>query len=148
MSQILGHPRWPTTPLAFCAGRQPARKWKKAERSTLTQRDKPSTEIRNSVRVLKAQGQTLREISRLLKLSRNAVRRILREREVAGVPPCPAPTLAKLDDAFARAGGNVTRVQQLVAPETDLRVAYSTLTRLIREAGPRQPPPRAGGDFF
>src|SRR5260370_28134946 len=81
MSQILGHPRWPTTPLAFCAGRQPARKWKKAERSNLTQRDKPSTEIRNSVRVLKAQGQTLREISRLLKLSRNAVRRILRERE-------------------------------------------------------------------
>src|SRR5712672_2653048 len=41
MSQILGHPRWPTTPLAFCAGRQPARKWKKAERSNLTQRDKP-----------------------------------------------------------------------------------------------------------
>src|SRR6266436_1413403 len=43
MSQILGHPRWPTTPLAFCAGRQPARKWKKAERSNLTQRDKPSS---------------------------------------------------------------------------------------------------------
>src|SRR5258706_12824440 len=42
MSQILGHPRWPTTPLASCAGRQPARKWKKAERSNLTQRDKPS----------------------------------------------------------------------------------------------------------
>jgi hypothetical protein len=42
MSQILGHPRWPTTPLAFCAGRQPARKWKKAESSNLTQRDKPS----------------------------------------------------------------------------------------------------------
>ena len=41
MSQILGHPRWPTTPLASCAGRQPARKWKKAERSNLTQRDKP-----------------------------------------------------------------------------------------------------------
>src|SRR5258708_34249435 len=46
MSQILGHPRWPTTPLAFCAGRQPARKWKKAERSNLTQRDKPSFEDR------------------------------------------------------------------------------------------------------
>src|SRR6266404_816473 len=43
MGQILGHARWPTTPLAFCAGRQPARKWKKAERSNLTQRDKPSS---------------------------------------------------------------------------------------------------------
>ena|SRR5258706_301321 len=42
MSQILGHPRWRTMPLAFCAGRQPARKWEKAESSNLTQRDKPS----------------------------------------------------------------------------------------------------------
>src|SRR5260370_33531487 len=103
-------------------------------------------EIRNSVRVLKAQGQTLREISRLLKLSRNAVRRILREREVAAVLPCPAPTLAKLDDVFARAGGNVARVQQLLAAETDLQVPYSTLTRWIREAGLRSPPRRAGED--
>jgi hypothetical protein len=100
------------------------------------------------VRVLKAQGQTLREISRLLKLSRNAVRRILREREVAAVPPCPAPTSAKLDDAFARAGGNVARVQQLLAAETDLQVPYSTLTRWIREAGLRSPPRRAGEYSF
>src|SRR6266446_5542843 len=105
-------------------------------------------EIRNSVRVLKAQGQTLREISRLLKLSRNAVRRILREREVAAVLPCPAPTLAKLDDVFARAGGNVARVQQLLAAETDLQVPYSTLTRWIREAGLRSPPRRAGEYSF
>ena len=42
MSQILGHPRWRTMPLAFCAGRQPARKWEKAESSNLTQRDMPS----------------------------------------------------------------------------------------------------------
>jgi len=36
------------------------------------------SEIRDSVRVLKAQGYSLRKISRLLKLSRNTVRRILR----------------------------------------------------------------------
>jgi hypothetical protein len=90
----------------------------------------------------------LREISRLLKLSRNAVRRILREREVAAAPPCPAPTLAKLDDVFARAGGNVARVQQLLAAEADLQVPYSTLTRWIREAGLRSPPRRAGEYCF
>src|SRR5258708_37754594 len=106
------------------------------------------TEIRNSVRVLKAQGQTLREISRLLKLSRNAVRRILREREVAAVPPWPAPALAKLDDAFSRAGGNVARGQQLLAAETDLRGPYTPFTRWITEAGPRRPPRRAGRDSF
>jgi transposase len=93
------------------------------------------TEIRNSVRVLKAQGQSLREISRLLKLSRNAVRRILRDGEAAASPPCEPQTLARLEDAFARAGGNVARVQQLLAAENDLQVPYSTLTRWIREAG-------------
>jgi Homeodomain-like domain len=45
------------------------------------------TEIRSSVHVLKAQGQTLREISRLLKLSRNTVRRILRDGAAAAAPP-------------------------------------------------------------
>ena len=37
------------------------------------------TEIRISVRTLQAQGRSLREISRLLRLSRNTVRRILRK---------------------------------------------------------------------
>ena len=36
------------------------------------------TEIRTTVRTLQAQGHSLREISRLLALSRNTVRRILR----------------------------------------------------------------------
>src|SRR5271166_2966245 len=106
------------------------------------------TEIRNSVRVLKAQGRTLREISRLLKLSRNTVRRILRDGEAAAAPPCEPQTLARLEDAFARARGNVARVQQLLVEENDQQVAYSTLTRWIREAGLRSPPQRAGEYHF
>jgi transcriptional regulator with XRE-family HTH domain len=102
------------------------------------------TEIRSSVHVLKAQGQTLREISRLLKLSRNTVRRILRDGAAAAAPAREPQTLARLEDAFARARGNVARVQQLLAAENDLRVPYSTLTRWIREAGLRRPPQRAG----
>ena len=89
------------------------------------------SEIRNSVRVLKAQGRSLREISRLLKLSRNTVRRILREqgREASRSSPCDAQTLAALEDAFRRARGNVVRVQQLLASDNDLHISYSTLTR-------------------
>jgi transposase len=105
-------------------------------------------EIRHSVRLLKAQGRPLREISRALKLSRNAVRRILREPDAAASPPCEPHLLGKLEDAFARAGGNVARVQQLIAAEHDLQVPYSTLTRWIREAGLRSPPPRAGEYCF
>jgi len=105
-------------------------------------------EIRNSVRVLKAQGRTLREISRVLKLSRSAVRRILRERDAVTAPPCEPQMLARLEDAFVRVRGNVARVQQLIAAENDLQVPYSTLTRWIREAGLRRPPPRAGEYCF
>src|SRR5262249_29536560 len=103
-------------------------------------------EIRNSVRLLKAQGQSLREISRLLKLSRNAVRRILREKdgERTPSPPCDVAVLARLEEAFKRAGGNGVRVQELLASETGLNVAYSTLTRWIREAELRDPPKRSG----
>jgi transposase len=103
-------------------------------------------EIRNSVRVLKAQGHSLREISRLLKLSRNTVRRILRthDRETAASPPCDAQTLSRLEEAFIHARGNVVRVQQLLAEANDLHISYSTLTRWIREAGLRSPPRRSG----
>ena len=94
--------------------------------------------------MLKAQGRTLREISRALRLSRNTVRRILRDAEAPPVPPCEPAMLRRLEDAFVRAGGNVARVQQLIAAEHDLQVPYSTLTRWIREAGLRRPPPRAG----
>src|SRR4029453_6145634 len=93
-------------------------------------------EIRNGVKLLRAQGQSLREISRLLKLSRNTVRRILREKDGERVPctPCDAAVLARLEEGFKRARGNGVRVQELLASESGLNVPYSTLTRWIREA--------------
>jgi transposase len=98
------------------------------------------------VKLLSAQGQSLREISRLLKLSRNTVRRILRgkEREQTASPPCDAAVLAKLEEAFRRVRGNGVRVQELLASESGLNVPYSTLTRWIREAQLRDPPKRSG----
>src|SRR5262245_56212020 len=76
-------------------------------------------EIRNGVKLLRARGESLREISRLLKVSRNAVRRILREKdgERTTSPPCDAAVLARLEEAFKRAGGNGVRVQELLASE-------------------------------
>jgi transposase len=103
------------------------------------------SEIRSAVRSLQAQGHSLREISRLLALSRNTVRRILREpaRDGAEPPPCDAATLGRLQAAFARASGNVVRVRELLADD-GLDVPYSTLTRWVREADLRSPPRRAG----
>jgi transposase len=92
-----------------------------------------ATEIRNTVQVLKEQGRTLREISRLLKLSRNTARRILREPDAMASPPCKPQMQARLEDALARCGGNVVRMRQLLANE-GLEVCYSTLTRWVRKA--------------
>src|SRR3974377_1017768 len=104
------------------------------------------TEIRAAVRGLRTQGHGLREISRLLAMSRNTVRRILRE--PAGdagsePPPCGAAPRVGLKAAFARARGNVVRVRELLADE-GLEVRYSTLTRWVRDAELRGPPRRAG----
>ena len=67
------------------------------------------TEIRNAVCTLQAQGHSLREISHSLALSRNTVRRILRQpnRTVDEAAPCDDATLARLKAAFERARGNV-----------------------------------------
>jgi hypothetical protein len=79
-------------------------------------------------------------------VSRNAVRRILREKagERTPSPPCDDATLVKLEEAFRRARGNGVRVQELLASEAGLKVPYSTLTRWIRDAQLRDPPRRSG----
>jgi orotate phosphoribosyltransferase-like protein len=77
------------------------------------------TEVRNAVCALQAKGHSLREISRSLALSRNTVRRILRQpnRTVDEAAPCDEATLARLKAAFERARGNVVRVQELLADD-------------------------------
>jgi transposase len=103
------------------------------------------SEICITVRSLAAQGHSLREISRLLVLSRNTVRRILRQPtgEVAEVLPCDEATLERLKVAFVRARGNVVRVHELLAQD-GLNLSYSTLTRWVRYADLRGAPRRAG----
>lgn len=107
------------------------------------------SEIRSAVCTLRAQGHSLREISRLLALSRNTVRRILRQPggNTAEAPPCDEATLLRVKAAFERARGNVVRVRELLAGD-GIAVHYSTLTRWVREAGLRSPPRRAGEYHF
>ncbi len=109
-----------------------------------------SIEIRQSVQTLHQQGLAVREISRLLKLSRNTVRRLLRLPVLADarVPACPAPVLLWLPPAFERVRGNGVRIQEMLQAELGLNPGYSTLTRWIREAGLRSPPRRSGEYVF
>lgn len=89
----------------------------------------------------------MRETSRLLRLSRNTVRRILRggERHEAELAPAQ---LDRLREAFQAARGNVVRARELLAEEPQLAVPYSTLTRWVRQAGLRPAPVRSGEYHF
>jgi len=106
------------------------------------------SQIRDAVRTLQAQGKSLREISRLLQLSRNTVRRIVRCPDPVDAQASPVVPRAYLKSAFERAQGNVVRIAELLAAEYDQTVSYSTLTRWVREAGLRAPPVRAGEYTF
>lgn len=92
-------------------------------------------EIRHSVLTLHQQGNSLRDIARLLHLSSNTVRAVLRP-----APPPSAdtgddePMRQRLREAYARAKGNTVRMAQILADERDLRPPYSTLTRWVRQA--------------
>lgn len=106
---------------------------------------------RETIQRLRAQGVALREISRLLKLSRNTVRRALRQGPPgarAGQSGPDAQLAALIDASFARCGGNVVRVQQMLREDYQREVAYSTLTRWVRDAALRPSKPRAGSYHF
>ncbi len=98
---------------------------------------------------MRAQGRSLHEISRLLRLSRNTVRRILR------APATPKATGAaqaavqqRLEAVYARAQGNAVRMAQILASEYDTQLPYSTLTRWVRQAELRGAPKRSGEYHF
>ena len=105
--------------------------------------------------MLQAQGQSLREISRVLRLSRNTVRRILRTPDGPDAPTTQAgagalePALQqRLQEVYVRAKGNAVRMGQILAEEDDLNLPYSTLTRWVRQAELRQAPKRVGQYHF
>ena len=107
-------------------------------------------EIRNSVLTLQRQGTGLREIAKLLGLSRNTVRRILREPVVraARVGVVDEAMQRRLAQVYARAGGNAVRMGQILASDYEMELPYSTLTRWVRQAELRAAPKRSGEYHF
>jgi hypothetical protein len=60
----------------------------------------------------------------------------------------PAHLLAPIKAAFVRCEGNVVRVQEVLEADHQIIIAYSTLTRWVREADWRAPKQRAGRYHF
>ena len=107
-------------------------------------------ELRQAIRVLKAQGRPLREISRALKVSRNTVRRVLRERERPETPaedPRIQAIVALLPDLYRDCKGNAVRIGEVLNEAHGIEIAYSTLTRLIREHTELRTPKKRSGTY-
>jgi len=97
------------------------------------------TDKRKAVFLLHQEGQPVRQIARLLGLSRNTVRAIIGQ---GGAPPAPRPRADKqpLDEALLRrlyreCQGRRARVHEKLVEEEGVAVTYSTLTRRLRELG-------------
>lgn len=106
-------------------------------------------EMHQIILELHAKGQSIREISRNLKISRNAVRRRLRnqvrQREETIAEDADLTLIRRL---YTECKGNAIRVHEILEKEYRQEVGYSTLTRLVREARLREPKPRVGAHDF
>jgi transposase len=103
------------------------------------------------VQKLHETGKSNREISRLLKISRNSVRTLLQE----GVAPEGSVVEKKRDQELVAlitpllhsCRGNLVRVHEILAEEHHYTLAYSTLTYLVRKYQLQKPPPQRVGEY-
>lgn len=109
-----------------------------------------SDETRQAILLMYEKGMKIRQIARSLGLSRNTVRTVLK----GGIPLEKSPgtsfedELPLIREAFLRCRGNMVRVAEILA-EKGIRIGYSTLTRIARDQGLREPArPRAGEYTF
>ena len=120
-------------------------------------------EIRQMIIHLYQKGQSQREISRLLHLSRNTIRRVIRygvdipvkEKNENNENNEKNQRRKALDDfipilrgVYVFCKGNAVRIQEVLKANYGIEICYSTLTRFIQENGLRKPPRRVGHYVF
>jgi transposase len=126
-------------------------------------------QLRQAILTLHAQQTPIRQIARLLGVSRNTVRRLLRTPqaespheptsqgealpsagplalEPEAPAACPPELEERIRELFVHCRGNVVRVAEELASTQD-PVAYSTLTRWVRRLGLRDSTPRRAGRY-
>lgn len=106
---------------------------------------------RQTIITLHQKGLSCRHISRLLKISRNTVKKVIAE----GVEPPIVERDNDTDDLiplvkaiYDRVDGNLVRVKEILKSDYDKEIAYSTLTRFVRTVDIRKAPERYGEYFF
>src|SRR4030065_1344545 len=92
-------------------------------------------ESQQAILSLYQQGIQIRQISQILKISRNTIRRVIRgkwqERPQRASPHEELSPI--IHEVFKRSKGNVVRVQEILRDQDGRWVSYSTLPRLVRD---------------
>src|SRR5579863_5583607 len=91
---------------------------------------------RNAIYQLHLAGRPLREISRQLQVSRNAVRAVIRQQ--GAQPKTVRKDKIQIDPEllgrlYQECGGWVQRIHEKLVEEQKIQIGYPTLTRLLRE---------------
>ena len=97
-------------------------------------------ESQQAIMSLYQRGVPMRQISQILKLSRNTIRRVLRGKWQQR-PQRESPyeeLLPIFQEVFNRSQGNVVRIQEILQDEYGRSVPYSTLTRVVRSLDRRE----------
>lgn len=107
-----------------------------------------SDETRQSIVALHGKGMKIRQISRTLGVSRNTVRKAVQDKhEGSGGSSSPfEKELPLIKELYLQCRGNVVRVQEILE-DRGISIGYSTLTRLVREHGLREPQRRRAGAY-
>lgn len=108
-------------------------------------------ELRQTIICLKNSGKSNREISRLLKTSRNTVKKILQQGADVSLKRLDSQScdiMPIVRQLFKRCLGNAVRIHEVLKDEYNINIAYSTLTKLINNAALRKPKKRFGEYVF
>lgn len=110
--------------------------------------------IKQTIQQLYSAGHSIREISRILNLARNTIRSTLRQNVTSvstvneGSSTEAESTLIELITPLLKpCKGNLVRVREILAEEHQQNIAYSTLTRLVREYQLRETPSKRFGEY-
>lgn len=109
-----------------------------------------SPESKQTIKTMYSRGIGIRQISRDLKVSKNTVRRVVREESGEAVVKRSRyeelrPIIREL---FKPCRGNVVLIQEILQEKYGHLVPYSTLTRIVRELDLREGKQRAGSYTF
>lgn len=108
-------------------------------------------EMRKTIICLHSKGKSKREISVMLKISRNTIKYVLHHG-----PDIPQKIMNNqnseiiliITELFNRCLGNAVRIHEILKDEYKINIAYSTLTKLIQDANLRKPAKRFGEYVF